>query len=329
MAQLPPIPDAIIGANGLPVMEVKRGRNQEKKEDTPWAFKSSQWEKFQKEIVRLTKIWRQSEGSFLDGLMAIRKGVGTMGAGYLKDAGVTFVPNKIPNFDGTTIVATNDEVDNFNQRTLDQLPGKSVYCTSFRWSAKAREDGSEYLPSEWNNIPKRMELKKGCLVMILSNDTENWEYVNGDLGHVEEIYLDNENLVRSVLVKLLRTGAVVDISKIARRIEQDGAPEKAEKDRHPELVRKEKIYSKEKWILGECKYLPVRVAYASTVHKCQGLTLDRVQMDPSAWQFGKPGMVYVGVSRCRTPQGLFIVGDVGSLAKQVKADPVLREKGFL
>ena len=63
-----------------------------------------------------------------------------------------------------------------------------------------------------------------------------------------------------------------------------------------------------KWITGEISYTPIRLAYASTVHKSQGLSLDRVQIDYSHPFFGEPSMSYVALSRCRTPQGLTIVG---------------------
>ena len=64
---------------------------------------------------------------------------------------------------------------------------------------------------------------------------------------------------------------------------------------------------------------------ASTVHKSQGLSLDRVQVDCRARFFGSPAMAYVSVSRTRTPEGLRIVGTLELFAKQVKVAPeVLR-----
>jgi AAA domain/Helicase len=67
-------------------------------------------------------------------------------------------------------------------------------------------------------------------------------------------------------------------------------------------------FNEEKWVIGEVTYTPVRLGYASTVHRSQGLTLDRVQVDLTHSFFGEPSMMYVAVSRCRTPEGLFIVG---------------------
>jgi ATP-dependent exoDNAse (exonuclease V) alpha subunit len=67
-------------------------------------------------------------------------------------------------------------------------------------------------------------------------------------------------------------------------------------------------YIEEKWVIGAITYTPIRLAYASTVHKSQGLSLDKVQIDYSNAFFGEPSMSYVALSRCRTPEGLTIVG---------------------
>lgn len=68
-------------------------------------------------------------------------------------------------------------------------------------------------------------------------------------------------------------------------------------------------FLEEKWVIGECTYTPIRLAYASTVHKTQGLSLDAVQIEFSHAFFGEPSMCYVALSRCRTPGGLTVVGN--------------------
>jgi ATP-dependent exoDNAse (exonuclease V) alpha subunit len=67
-------------------------------------------------------------------------------------------------------------------------------------------------------------------------------------------------------------------------------------------------YEDGKWVIGEIYYYPLRLAYASTVHKSQGLTLDRVQIDFINQFFGQPSMAYVALSRVRTAEGLRLVG---------------------
>lgn len=67
-------------------------------------------------------------------------------------------------------------------------------------------------------------------------------------------------------------------------------------------------YAEGRWVIGEIYYFPLRIAYASTVHKSQGLTLDRVQIDFINQFFGQPSMAYVALSRCKTAEGLRLVG---------------------
>lgn len=329
-AQLPPIPGPV-WKDGKILTKMWKGKEVEIQEETPWAFRIDEWEERfsgDEHSHELTKIWRQSNPQFLEALTMIRRGVGTVGAGMLKESGVRFGGALNLDFDGTTILAKNDEVDKFNFMRLGRLPGMKAIATSSRWTAKRDQSGGESFPAEWKQIPERIELKVGALVMILNNETENWSYVNGDTGYIREITTGEDGTVKSVLIELKRTGRTVEVGKISRKIEQKNTPEPEEKERD-QRVRREKVYNRQMWILGEVEYLPVRVAYATTVHKSQGLTLDEVQIDPSGWMFSKPGMVYVAVSRCRTPEGLTLVGDVNKLAKQIAADPVLKAKGFL
>lgn len=67
-------------------------------------------------------------------------------------------------------------------------------------------------------------------------------------------------------------------------------------------------YEEGEWCIGEIMYYPLRIAYGTTVHKSQGLSLDKVQIDLSAHFFGNPSMCYVALSRARTVEGMVIVG---------------------
>jgi hypothetical protein len=327
-AQLPPIPDAQLDEKGRAMKKLWRGKMIDVKEPTPWAFESEFWERFEKNTIRLTKIWRQDGGPFLDALGYIRRGNGEAGVRLLKEAGVRFTGALDMGFNGTTIVAKNDEVDRYNESRLFSLPGKALTAISERWSAKVGDKGGVIMPGEWKQIPESFQLKEGALVMILRNETETFSYVNGDTGIVKQLEVGEKGTVVKAHVELFRTGRVVEIEKVSRFMEQKAKPEKEELERD-QRVRQEKVYNRNVWILGECKYLPLRVAYATSVHKSQGLTLDQVQIDPSAHFFGNPGMAYVALSRCRTPEGLVIVGDADRLVRRVKVEPVLQRRGFL
>lgn len=72
---------------------------------------------------------------------------------------------------------------------------------------------------------------------------------------------------------------------------------------------------------GAVRFYPLRLAYASTVHKSQGLTLDRVQIDFRDAFFASPSMLYVALSRAREAQGLRLVGTPEQFARRCQADP--------
>jgi len=74
-------------------------------------------------------------------------------------------------------------------------------------------------------------------------------------------------------------------------------------------------------VLGQVEYYPLRLAYASTIHKSQGLSLDRIQFDFRNHFAGSPAMCYVAISRCRTLEGLRLVGQPEVFAKKCKCDP--------
>ncbi len=79
-------------------------------------------------------------------------------------------------------------------------------------------------------------------------------------------------------------------------------------------------------VTGEVEYMPLRIAYASTTHKAQGLTLERVQIDANNKWSGNPGMMYVAVSRCRTAKGVrIVVSDLGRFGRRVNTSQLVRE----
>jgi hypothetical protein len=79
------------------------------------------------------------------------------------------------------------------------------------------------------------------------------------------------------------------------------------------------------WITGWVRYLPLRLAYATTVHKSQGLSLDTLQLDLGSGFLANPAMMYVAMSRCRTPEGLVLVGTPEQLVAKTNIDPRVTE----
>jgi len=141
-------------------------------------------------------------------------------------------------------------------------------------------------------------------------------YANGDLGEV----VDMDQTHAAVRVRLQRTGTehVIDWVTRDNRIPLEPgrrAALKAEGNLHL-------IDDTGKWeTVGGITYLPLRLAYASTVHKVQGLSLDHVQIASREGFFRQPGLLYVSLTRARTPEGLRLVGSIDGLRERVTVHP--------
>jgi ATP-dependent exoDNAse (exonuclease V) alpha subunit len=156
--------------------------------------------------------------------------------------------------------------------------------------------------------------------MILANRRyevgHGFEYVNGDLGEV----VDAD--AQTAQIRLQRTDDVVAVQYVKREVL---IPlDSARRTELRALGQDDKIAEGGKWeIAGWIRYMPLRVAYASTVHKSQGLSLDRVQVNIRDAFFKTGGMLYVALSRARTAEGLRLVGSPASFIDRCVADPRL------
>ena len=126
-------------------------------------------------------------------------------------------------------------------------------------------------------------------------------YANGDLGTVVEV--DSSG---APWVKLQRNSQVVKVEYVTRN---NKIPLEPGRRKELRAEGKEELIADKYEIIGGVTYMPLRVAYAATVHKSQGLSLDNVQIDFRSSFFAQAGMGYVALSRCRTAQGLRLVGN--------------------
>lgn len=268
----------------------------------PFVFEKASWARFEANTVMLTEPRRQADPDFVRALQGVRRGD--------REAAAYFRPMMTmagdPKFDGTNITATNPEVDRINKlRMIDLMTPEHKYIS-------IRTGDQKNQASEWKHIPEQLILKPECLVMVLANFREqgmpDLVYANGDLAHY--IGPVTENNPRSdVMVKLKRTGAVVRVKRVVREKKH------ATGNTGDKAPREQKVASIE--------YLPLRVAYGSTVHKSQGLTLDNVQLMINSQFWMNPGMLYVALSRARTPQGLKIVGSYDQFVARIRANPLI------
>jgi len=273
-----------------------------------FAFEVEEWDRFEAATTSLVDIKRQSDLDFIRALQAARIGDAKAALDYFRDF---IVSNRDLDFPGTTIVAKNAQVDRHNAIKLSDHPGERHTVEKTFWGKQR---------PEWvRNIPKELDLKHGATVMVLANQKRaadshgDYLYVNGDMGKVGEFdtygvrYRKGKRPeeVPAIDVLLDRTGETVSVALVEREYE--------------DLDDKGK-----KCVVGGIEYFPLRVAYATTVHKSQGLTLDHVQVSFSDHFFSSPGMLYVALSRVRTPKGLRLVGNPELFLRRCGTDDRVR-----
>lgn len=289
-----------------------------------YCFEAKNWNRVI--VEKLSEIKRQTDPRFLEILAAARCGDGDTAAKLLSEVGCFApVPSQLSTI--TTIYATNKSVDERN----DALFRKLCATGATRGNISASRWGKQR--AEWKNIPEVLALAIGAYVMVLSNDTKDWQYANGDCGTVVGFKPGQDGTVAGVKVQLKRTNVIVDISRIIRRCYQKENPpgfdvpeypnqtdwKKSQEDLGVEADNWKELYEsflvsltqrmrsarlkptepyydflEEKWVLGELLYCPMRLAYATTTHKCMlgstkvltetGLvTLTNLQIGEKVW----------------------------------------------
>lgn len=288
-----------------------------------WAWESPEWLRFKPNTITLDAIRRQSDPAFIGMLRQARLGNGGAVLGYFNGKLHRTTDDAFP---GPTLLAKNESVNRYNWLQIGKLKGAELFFESVREGKQRTEWGDPKKPPNTWGIPVRLHLKVGALVMILANRRKEgpppqpYVYVNGDLGEVVD---QGEGKDAACLVKLQRTGQIVEVEYVRREVLVP-----ADSARRAELRALGKfdcLSGNGKFeIVGWVQYMPIRVAYASTVHKSQGLSLDSVQVNIGDAFFKEPGMLYVALSRARSAAGLRLVGTEAALIERCTADPRLK-----
>ncbi len=252
-------------------------------------------------LIELTTIYRQKEQSFVNLLNKVRNNY--MDADDFEDLHMRYLPDFRPEMEEKYITLTshNNQADQINARELNKLLAPSTI-----YHAIIEGDFAE------NNYPAEGELilKEGAQVMFLKNDVVSKKYFNGKIG---------------VVKKLFKEEILVDC---------DGEdiyvmPETWENNRYV-LNRDDGKLEQEN--LGSFTQFPLRLAWAITIHKSQGLTFERVMIDAGA-AFSS-GQVYVALSRCTSLGGIVLLSKIPAAAiysneNVVKGQQSLTHKGSL
>ena len=266
--------------------------------ETPYFFSADVFRQIPLQVVELKKIYRQKDNVFIGLLNNIRNNMasaedlqrlnGRVGADVNAEGAEEF---KI------TLTTTNQAADTVNRQMLEALDG-ILYISE----AEIEGDfGQEYYPAA-----ERLEFKIGAQIMFLNNDAQN-RWVNGSVGHIESVRFRDERLSH-INVRLQAGQRLVAVFPFEWE------------------VCKYKLEGKEiiSEVVGTFLQFPFRMAWAVTIHKSQGKTFDRVEIDIGHGTFAA-GQLYVALSRCTSLEGI-------SLKKPVSARHVMvdeRINGFL
>jgi ATP-dependent DNA helicase PIF1 len=236
----------------------------------PFAFESSAWKALHLVTCYLTEQHRQDDGQFLSLLSAIRAGNFADDESELLQERFTKVEEvslEIPR-----LYTHNADVDRLNDAQLAQLPGNGkVFMMESTGKANIVESLKRGCLS-----PERLTLKEGAVVMCTKNSSA-LGYANGTLGKV--VGFDEDSTYP--LIETL-DGRVITIPTAEWVVEEEGK------------------------VRAKIIQIPLRLAWAITVHKSQGQSLDAAAMDLSrAFEYGQG---YVALSRVRTLEGLHLLG---------------------
>ena len=244
--------------------------------DTPYFFGSKALRQIDYVTIQLEHVYRQQDTAFIDMLNEVRNGHPSQ---QVLDRLNSRVAGQTPSSDSRLSNAirltTHNQLANFyNESELQKLPGKA-----FHFHAEVKGTFPEYsYPTA-----ETLVLRQGAQVMFVKNDpTSEHRYYNGRIGRVVEI--DGKRLA----VYCEGDSEMIDVE-----------PLEWENTRY---TINEKTREIESDVLGTFRQIPLRLAWAITIHKSQGLTFDRAIIDAN--QSFAPGQVYVALSRCRSLEGL-------------------------
>jgi uncharacterized protein YpbB/GTPase SAR1 family protein len=227
--------------------------------------------------IELSKIYRQQDDTFISVLNNLRDN-------RITESDVKVLNQFVkPDFDALkeegyiTLTTHNSKADQMNAKAL-----ASLKKTSIIYSAEITGD----FPPHLFPIEKDMELKVGAQVMFIKNDISfDKNFYNGKMGRIDSlsskevsVYFPEEN--RSIVVEKYEWSNI-------------------------RYTLNEKTGEIEETVMGTFVHYPLKLAWAITVHKSQGLTFDKAVLDVS--DVFAPGQAYVALSRLRTLQGLVLL----------------------
>ncbi|WP_185288932.1 AAA family ATPase [Chryseobacterium lactis] len=259
--------------------------------ETPFFFSAKAIKNIPLITVELTKVYRQQDENFLEMLNAIRHA--DLRSLDFEKLNARYQPDFEPEKETYIHLCSHNRIaDHINQKKLAELNGDSQFYTA---TVIGHFNESQYPNDEV------LELKVGTQVMFIRNDSSPEKmFYNGKLAEIS--YLD-KNIIKAFLhsdqKEITLTKEVWEHKKYSLDADKNIKTE----------------------VLGSFEQYPIRLAWAVTIHKSQGLTFDRVIVD--AGRSFASGQVYVALSRCRTLEGIILKSKISPEA--IFCDPRIEE----
>ena len=256
-------------------------------------FAAKVWQEMQLVSIELRKVYRQSDSQFIGMLDRIRQNHATDADLQSINARVNQSSKQKENGFEITLATRRDTVDYINDLHLSELEGDS---TIFKGHIKGD------FPETSLPAPMELEIKPGAQVIFIKNDKEK-RWVNGTLGVV--IYIDEGEGIITV-------------------VDEDGHEYDVEREvwENMRYTFNEKEQKIEEEMLGSFIQFPLRLAWAITVHKSQGLTFRHVKIDFSGGGAFAGGQTYVALSRCTSLEGITLEAPIRRSDIFVRAEVV-------